>query len=102
MTLSSAEIPVFLKTQQYFNRTDKNMATQRYTVTPHPIETLLTWDQERLRFLKFSAPSCGARQRSETCLTRFIVLPGWLSHRMAQPHNKAEGRFPGEWQAYSD
>ena len=51
------------------------MATQRYTVTPHPIETLLTWVKSgRSQYQKFSDPLYGTLSKFETCSTRSITV----------------------------
>src|SRR6478672_10861032 len=45
------------------------MSTRRYSATPHPIETLLTWSSlVKSPFPRFSAPSCGKPRKSVTSL----------------------------------
>ena len=49
------------------------MATQRYSVTPHPIDTLLTWVKSgEIAIPEFSDPSSGTPLKSATCSTRSI------------------------------
>ena len=80
------------------------MSTQRYSVTPHPIETLLTWVKSgEIAIPEIQRPfvweATKVRNLSGLALPG---LPGRLPDRVAQPHGQAQGRHDVGGQADPD
>jgi uncharacterized protein with ParB-like and HNH nuclease domain len=70
------------------------MSTQRYSVTPHPIETLLTWVKSgEIAIPEIQRPFVWEATKVRNLLdSLYQGYPGRLPDRLAQPHGEAQGR----------
>lgn len=78
------------------------MSTQRYSVTPHPIETLLTWVKSgEIAIPEIQRPFVWEATKKPAGLA-VPGLSGRLPHCVAQSDREAEGRHAVGWQAHPD
>ena len=80
------------------------MPTQRYSVTPHPIETLLTWVKSgEIAIPEIQRPFVWDATKVRNLLdSLYQRLSGRLSHRLAEPDGEAEGWHLVGGQAHPD
>ncbi len=80
------------------------MSTQRYSVTPHPIETLLTWVKSgEIAIPEIQRPFVWEpTQGPQSARFALSGLPSRISDRMAQSQREAEGWHTFRGQAHPD